>query len=331
MPTHTHDDHSGHDHAGHDHHDSHAGHGHSHHGHGHHGHSHAPASFDRAFAFGVTLNIAFVLIEGFYGLIAHSLALVADAGHNLGDVAGLLLAWGASWLGRRKPTARQTYGLGRTSILAALANAGLLMAAVGAIAVEAVRRLQSPEPIQTTTVMVVAAVGIAINGATAMMFMRGRKDDLNIRGAFLHMLSDAAVSAGVVVAAAAVAVTHWLWLDPVVSLAIVAVIAIGTFGLLKDSVGMAIDAVPAGINRDQVFNHLRSIDGVIEVHDLHIWPLSTTSTALTAHLVRSDDRIDDHLTAEICRQLNARFGIAHATLQFETGQAACHLEPADVV
>lgn len=279
----------------------------------------------------MTLNLAFVVLEGVYGILAHSLALLAEAGHNLGDVAGLLLAWGASWLGRQKPTPRQTYGLGRTTILAALANGGLLMAAVGAIAVEAIRRLQSPEPVQTTTVMVVAAVGIVINGATALMFMRGRKDDINIRGAFLHMLSDAGVSVGVVIAGAAIALTGWLWLDPVVSLAVVAIIAVGTFGLLKDSMAMAIDAVPAGIDRDRVYEHLRQVAGVVQVHDLHIWPLSTTSTALTAHLVRSDDRIDDHLTSEICHELNERFGIAHVTLQFETGATACRLEPADVV
>jgi cobalt-zinc-cadmium efflux system protein len=337
MSTHDHDhhvhDHKGRDHQGHDHHDHSpkAAHDHSHHGHGHHGHSHAPANFDRAFAVGVALNLGFVLLEGAYGVIAHSLALLAEAGHNLGDVAGLLLAWGASWLGRRKPTARQTYGFGRTSILAALANGGLLMAAVGAIAVEAIRRLQSPTPVQTTTVMIVAAVGILINTGTALMFMRGRKDDINIRGAFVHMMSDAAVSVGVVVAGAAIALTHWNWLDPVVSLVVVAIIAIGTFGLLKDSVAMAIDAVPAGIDRDQVFDHLSGIDGVVQVHDLHIWPLSTTSTALTAHLVRSQDRIDDHLTTEICRQLHQRFGIEHVTLQFETGAAHCAFASADVV
>jgi len=314
--------------ADHSHHDD--DHGPHEQGHGH-GHSHAPASFDRAFAIGVGLNVVFVTIEAVFGVLSNSLALLADAGHNLSDVAGLLLAWGAAWLGRRRPTAKRTYGYGRTSILAALANAGLLLVAIGAIAWEAIRRFGAPQPVEAGTVMAVAAVGIAINAATAMLFMRGRKSDINIRGAFLHMAADAAVSAGVVVAGLVILNTGWLWLDPVVSLVIVAVIALGTWGLLKDSVAMAIDTVPAGIDRDEVEAHLRSLATVTDVHDLHIWPLSTTSTALTAHLVRESDEVDDALTAQISADMKARFGIAHVTVQFETGAVPCHLEPDHVV
>jgi cobalt-zinc-cadmium efflux system protein len=279
----------------------------------------------------VALNVGFVAIEATYGIIAHSLALLADAGHNLSDVAGLLLAWGAVWLGRRAPTAKRTYGFGRTSILAALGNAVLLLVAIGAIAWEAIRRFEAPQPVEGGTVMVVAAIGIVINTATALLFMRGRKGDINIRGAFLHMAADAGVSAGVVVAGLVITITGWLWLDPVVSLAIVLVIALGTWGLLKDSVAMAIDAVPPGIDRDEVFAHLQGLEGVTEVHDLHVWPLSTTSTALTVHLVRSDDRIDDAFTAKVTQGLKDRFGIGHATIQLETGQIACDLEPDHVV
>lgn len=312
----------GHDHGDH----AHDGHGAG----GGHSHSHAPVSFDRAFAIGVALNVGFVAIEATYGVTANSLALLADAGHNLSDVAGLLLAWGAVWLGRCAPTAKRTYGFGRTSILAALGNAVLLLVAIGAIAWEAIRRFEAPQPVEGGTVMVVAAIGIVINTATALLFMRGRKGDINIRGAFLHMAADAGVSAGVVVAGLVITMTGWLWLDPVVSLVIV-VIALGTWSLLKDSVAMAIDAVPPGIDRDEVFAHLQGLEGVREVHDLHIWPLSTTSTVLTVHLVRSDDHIDDAFTTKVTDALKDRFGIGHATIQFETGQIACDLEPDHVV
>ena len=321
---HPHDDH-GHVHG---HADGHAGHSH---GHGH-GHSHAPASFDRAFAIGVALNFGFVVVEAIYGVLANSLSLLADAGHNLGDVAGLLLAWGAAWLSRRAPTAKRTYGYGRTSILAALANAVLLLVAIGAIGWEAVQRFRSPQPVEGVIVMIVAAVGIAVNGGTALLFMRGRKGDINIRGAFLHMASDALISAGVVVAGLVIALTGWLWLDPAVSLALVLVVAVGTWALLKDSVAMAMDAVPESIDTDEVKDHLRGTEGVSDVHDLHIWPLSTTSTALTAHLVCSDDRIDDDRTAKISQDLKERFGIDHVTIQFETGDGIpCALESDHVV
>lgn len=307
-------------------------HDHSGHKHGGHDHAHAPARFDRAFAIGVGLNTAFVVIEAVYGLLANSLALLADAGHNLSDVAGLLLAWGAAWLGRRRPTAERTYGYGRTSILAALSNAVLLLVALGAVGWEAIHRFETPQPMQGLTVMVVAGIGIIINTVTALMFLRGREEDINIRGAFLHMAADAGISAGVVVAALVFLRTGWLWLDPVVSLAIVAVVAVGTWGLLKDSAAMAIDAVPPGIETDDVADHLRGLAGVEDVHDLHIWPLSTTSTALTAHLVLTSDRVDDAFTSAAAQSLKARFGIDHVTLQYETGEGPpCALEPDHVV
>lgn len=302
------------------------------HDHGHGGHGHAPANFDRAFAIGVGLNVAFVAIEATYGIIANSLALLADAGHNLSDVAGLLLAWGATWLSRKKPTSKRTYGYGRTSILAALGNAVLLLIAVGAIAWEAIRRFDTPSPVQGETVMIVAGIGIVINTATALLFMRGRKSDINIRGAFLHMAADAGVSAGVVLAGLAILYTGWLWLDPVVSLGIVVVIALGTWGLMRDSLAMAIDAVPESVDRDKVHAHLAGLHSVESVHDLHIWPLSTTQIALTAHLVRADGKVDDASTAQIADQLKAKFGINHVTLQFETGDGPpCALASDDMV
>lgn len=323
-------DHQPHTHTDHHHHDDHHGHGHDHHSH-HHDHSHVPANFDLAFGVGVVLNLGFVAIEATYGVLANSLALLADAGHNLSDVAGLLLAWGAAWLSRRPPTGQRTYGFGRTSILAALANGMLLMLAIGAIGWEAVQRFGAPEPIQSRTVMVVAAIGIVINGLTALMFLRGRKDDINLRGAFLHMASDAGISAGVVVAGLVMGLTGWLWLDPVVSLVLVGVVALGTWDLLKDSAAMAIDQVPRGVSRDEVHAYLTGLEGVTSVHDLHIWPLSTTSTALTAHLVCTDDHINDTLTTRIGEVLKTRFKIDHPTLQFETGINPCPFEPDHVV
>lgn len=296
-----------------------------------HGHHQAPANFDRAFAIGVGLNVGFVVIEAAYGLKANSLALVADAGHNLSDVAGLLLAWGAAWLGRQEPTARRTYGYGRTSILAALANAIFLLVAIGAVGWEAIQRFSAPAPVEGRIVVIVAAVGIAVNGGTALLFMRGRKGDINIQGAFLHMASDALVSIGVVLSGLAMLLTGWAWLDPVVSLILVVVVAFGTWGLLEKSVSLAIDAVPAHIDRDAVLAHLQEVDGIKDVHDLHIWPLSTTVVALTVHLVREEDRIDDALTERIVEGLAHKFGIAHCTLQFETGGRPCALEPDSVV
>ncbi|HUL06305.1 MAG TPA: cation diffusion facilitator family transporter [Candidatus Acidoferrum sp.] len=282
------------------------------------GHQHAPVRYDRAFAIGVALNAGFVAVEAAAGVFAHSVALIADAGHNLSDVLGLLLAWGAAALARRSPTLRHTYGLRRSSILAALINAAILLVAIGAIAVETLRRFGEPEPVASGSVMLVAAIGIGVNAATAWLFMAGRKSDLNIRGAYLHMAADAAVSLGVVVAALAIGLTGWVWLDPAVSLAIVLVIAVGTWGLLKDSINLALDAVPEHVDRGDVEAYLAALPGISEVHDLHIWGLSTTDTALTVHLVRPGTSADDALITTVTRELHERFGINHATFQMES-------------
>src|SRR5262245_12612023 len=250
----------------------------------HHGHSHAPQNVTTAFAIGVTLNAAFVLIEATCGFFSGSLALVADAGHNLSDVLGLLLAWGASYLARQRPSGRRTYGLRRTSIMAALTHGLLLLIAVGAIAWEAIVRLLRPEPVAPTAVIVVAAIGVIVNTLTALLFMAGRQRDLNVRGAFLHMAADAAVSLGVVVGGIVISLTHWLWVDPALSLVIAAVIAYSTWDLLWQSVELALDSVPRGIDPDQVRSYLAGLPDVTAVHDLHIWGLSTTETALTVHL-----------------------------------------------
>jgi cobalt-zinc-cadmium efflux system protein len=287
----------------------------------------------RAFAIGVTLNLGFVLIEVGYGIFANSLALLADAGHNFSDVVSLLLAWGAANLAKRLPTPRFTYGLRGTTILAALGNAMLLLVAMGGIVWEAIRRLTEPAPVEGWVVIWVALAGVAINTATAVMFMRGRKDDLNIRGAYLHMASDAAVSVGVVLAGAAMLYTGWLWLDPVTSLLISFAILVGTWGLLRDSIQLALQAVPAGIDADAVRQHLSGLPGVQEVHDLHIWGMSTTETALTVHLVFPQGHPGDDFLATVAEGIEHRFKISHATLQVETatGSAPCALAPDHVV
>ncbi len=304
---------------------------HDHHNHDH-THSHAAGQHDRAFAIGATLNIGFVLAEVVFGLAANSVALLADAAHNLGDVLGLLLSWGAAWLTARPPTSRRTYGWGRSSILAALLNATILLISVGGIGVEAIQRLLAPQPVGELTVMVVAAIGIVINGVTALMFMRGRGSDINIRAAFVHMAADAGISAGVVVAGLLILLTGWLWLDALVSLAIAVLITVGTWGLLRESVDLAMDAVPDGVVHGDVQAYLTSIPGVIEVHDLHIWGISTTETALTAHLV-CDGARDDRRLHELAHELRDRFGIGHTTLQIESDADAelCRLRPAHVI
>jgi len=314
---------------------AHAHHSHDHdphHGHDHaHGHSHAPKDFDRAFAIAVALNTVFVLTEAGVGLWSGSLALVADAGHNLSDVLALLLAWGAAALARRAPTARRTYGLRKATILASLVNAVLLLVAVGAIASESVRRFLSPAPVATQAVMITAAIGVVLNTATALLFLRGR-DDLNVRGAFQHMAADAAVSLAVVAGAALMAATGLLWIDPALSLGIAVVIVLGTAGLLRESFDMAMDAAPRGVNVDAVRTWLAGLPGVTEVHDLHIWAMSTTETALTAHVIRPANDDGDGFLHGACEGLASRFGIGHATLQVETGGAdACRLAPAEVV
>lgn len=297
------------------------------HAHGGHGHSHGPVNYDRAFAIGVTLNLGYALIEVVAGLWLNSLALVADAGHNLSDVLGLVLAWAAVWLSRRKPSARHSYGLGRTSILAALANAVLLFAALGVIVWESIGRLTAPQPIATGPVMAVALVGIAINGFTAWLFMRGSRTDLNVRGAYLHMVADAAVSAGVVASAALMGVTSWLWLDPVTSLVIAAVIAWGSWSLLVDSLRLSLDAVPRHVDAGAVARFLASDPHVRDLHDLHIWALSTEAVALTVHLVCPDGHPGDAWLERLCHELHERHDIDHATIQIETGDACfirCH-------
>lgn len=330
-PHHHHDHHHHHD-QGH-HHDH--GHRHAHGpaagGHGHH-HAHASTDFGRAFMLGIALNVIFIVIEVAFGILGNSMALLADAGHNLSDVIGLVIAWIASTLSKRAPSTRFTYGLRNTSILAALANALLLLVAVGAIAWEAVQRFWSPEPVQGTTMMVVAAIGIAINGGTAMLFASGRKGDINIRGAFLHMAADAAVSAGVVLAGLGIIATGWLWLDPLASLAIAVVIVWGTWGLFKDSMILTLAAVPPGVNPDAVNDYLAGLPGVAAVHDLHIWAMSTTETALTAHLVMPAGHPGDNFLIAAGDELGSRFRIGHATLQIEISpETACKLSPADVI
>jgi cobalt-zinc-cadmium efflux system protein len=318
-------------HAHHDHDQGHAHRGHGH-GHGGDGHSHVPASFGRAFAIGTALNLIFVVAEAAYGFLAGSMALLADAGHNLSDVLGLLIAWTAATLAHRRPGGRYTYGLRSSSILAALINAILLLITIGVIAVEAVRRFSDPSPVHGATVMIVAAAGILVNGITALLFMRGRKGDLNIRSAFTHMAADAAVSAGVVVAGFLILRTGATWIDPVTSLAIVALIAVGSWGLLRDSINMSLQAAPPGMDPEHIGAFLRARDKVEDIHDLHVWPMSTTETALTVHLLVPSGYPGDSFCAEIAALLKERFGIAHATIQIETDPASgCALGPAKTV
>ncbi len=321
-PGHGHDRKHGHQHDhGHDHGHAHGHtHGHGHHGHDH-GHSHAPANFGAAFAIGAALNIGFVVAEAAAGILTGSLALIADAGHNLADVLGLLLAWAAVILAKRAPTARRTYGLRKATILASLANAGLLLVGVGVMAWESLIRLENPQPVATGWMAAVAAGGVVINTITALMFMRGRKDDMNLRGVYLHMAADAAISAGVVVAALAIYLTNWLWLDPAVTLAVLAVIVAGTWGLLRDSLDLALDAAPRGINPIQVREALVALPGVASVHHVHIWAMSTTEIALTAHLVAPG--AGGELLKRAAATLKDQFGIGHVTLQIEDEAANC--------
>jgi len=304
-------------------------HGHDH-GHAHHGHAHAvpPASWDRAFAWGIGLNIGYVVAEGLAGLWWGSVALLADAGHNLSDVLGLAVAWGGAALARTPPSKRFTYGLKGSTILAALFNALILLVALGAIALEAGQRFAEHPPVPGLQVSLVAGAGIVVNGVTAWLFSGGRGGDVNIRGAYLHMLADAMVSAGVVGAGVAIWATGWGWIDPLVSLVIVAIIFIQTWALLRETVEMAVSAVPRGIDYDAVQMALRTLPGVAKVHDLHIWPMSTTEPVLTAHLVMPDGHPGDGFLAQAREMLHDRFGIGHATLQVERGdqsgaEAAC--------
>ena len=298
-------------------------HDHSHH-HGH-GHSHAPADFGKAFLIGIILNTLFILAEVVYGLAAHSLSLLADAGHNLSDVLGLFMAWGATALAKQPPSARYTYGLRGASIMAALGNAVFLLVAIGGIGWEAVLRLMHPQPAQGVTVMIVAGIGIVVNGVTAFLFMSGAKGDLNIRGAFLHMLSDAVVSLGVVIAGGVIRFTGWQWLDPGVSLIIGAVSLWGTWGLLRDSVNLSLHAVPPGIELKKIRALVAAKPGVSEIHDLHVWGMSTTETALSAHIVMPGGHPGDDFLHQLAHDLE-HLGVQHVTVQIEVADAGklCH-------
>ncbi|HQY61976.1 MAG: cation transporter [Myxococcales bacterium] len=288
-----------------------------------HDHPHEPGaeSYGRAFAIGISVNVAFVVVEAAFGIAAGSVALVADAAHNLSDVLGLALAWAALALARRKPTAQRTYGLRKTTVLAALGNAVLLVVAVGGVAWEAIGRLRHPAPVEGGALMAVAAVGVVINGVSAMLFAKGRKSDANVRGAFLHLAADAAVSLGVVVTGAIMLRTRWTWLDPLVSLLVSGVILVGTWGLFKKSLNLALDAVPDGIDAEKVQLYLASLPGVLEVHDLHIWAMSTTETALTAHLVMATNTCEPRFLGDVGAALRNRFEIDHSTLQVEPREA----------
>ncbi|WP_188130973.1 cation diffusion facilitator family transporter [Paraburkholderia panacisoli] len=315
-------DHSKHDHSKHDHpkstNASHANHAHNHAGHHH--HAHTPAEgHGRAFAVAVALNVAIVIMQAVYGVLAHSTALLADAGHNLSDVLGLLLAWGAAWLATWRPSARYTFGYGGSSILASLVNAGLLLFACGVIVAEALGRLMNPAPVAGLAVFVVATIGMVINGISAWLFMRGQKEDLNIRGAFLHMAADAGISAAVALSGLVILYTHWLWLDPVMSLLVVAVVVAGTWSLLRDSLRLALDAVPSGVDLQSIRDYLAAQPGVIDVHDLHVWALSTTGNALSAHLVMPAGHPGDEWLDRIVIALRERFSMQHATLQVDLG------------
>jgi cobalt-zinc-cadmium efflux system protein len=310
----------------------HRSHDHTHDDHHGGGHVHAPAQFGAAFTIGVALNLGFVIIEVVYGIFGHSVALFADAGHNFGDVLGLLAAWTASILTRRPPTARYTYGLRASSILAAVFNAVFLLVTVGAISWEAIMRFGRPEPVAGAIVMIVAAIGIIINGVTAWLFAAGRNDDIDLRAAFMHMASDALVSAGVVVAGLVIALTGWLWVDPLVSLAVNAIIVLGTWGLLTDSLGMSMAAVPDRIDPAKVRAFLERQPGVVAIHDLHIWPMSTTEIALTCHLVMPGGHPGDVFLHKVAAGLASEFKIIHPTLQVELDpNSACALTSDEVV
>ncbi len=302
-----------------------------HHGHkDHHHHAVPRPGAMRVFALGIALNAVFVVVEWVFGVFAGSLALIADATHNFGDVLGLLLAWGAAALARRPPSARFTYGLGGSTILAALANAMLLLVAIGGIAWEAIQRLDNAAPVNAPVVIGVALFGVLINAATAWLFMAGGKKDLNMRGAYLHMAADAGVSLGVAIAGAGVMFTGWRWLDPAVSLLVVAVIFVGTWSLLRDAVKMALQAAPATIDTLGVRKYLAALPGVSEVHDLHIWAMSTTENAMTVHLVMPAGHPGDDFFADVVAHIEHRFEIGHVTIQIETGRA-CALAPDHVV
>ena len=281
--------------------------------------NHQIKNYNRAFTFGILLNIAFVIIEAAYGVISGSMSLIADAGHNLSDVLGLLLAWGAIWLASKKATEQRTYGFRKGTVLASLGSALLLLFSLGAITWEAIGRLSEPQPVQGITIIVVAAIGVVINTITALLFISGQKDDLNIKGAFLHMAADAGVSLGVVIAGILIMQTGWLLVDPVTSLIIVVIIFLGSWSLLRDSLNLALDAVPEGIDMPAITNYLSGLEPVVQIHDLHVWPISTTEVALTVHLILDNDhKPQKNLLFQIQQKLHDDFNIEHATIQIET-------------
>ena len=292
-----------------------------------HNHSHKITNYNKAFGLGIILNTVYIIVEAGYGIVINSMALIADAGHNLSDVLGLILAWSASYLAQSAATKTKTYGMRKSTILAALINGIILMIAVGAITIEAVRKIITPEPVEGTSMMIVAGIGVAVNTFTALLFLKGRDKDLNIKGAFLHMAADAGVSFGVVAGGLIISTTGWNMIDPIISLVIAAVITIGTWGLLKDSFYLSMDAVPKGIDYNDVKKFLTSLDGVNQVHDLHIWGLSTTETALTAHLVMPSLQNNDKFISETSMALKDKFDIDHTTFQIEIdpGCADCSL------
>jgi cobalt-zinc-cadmium efflux system protein len=298
-----------------------------------HDHDNKVGNYNRSFAFGVILNIAFVAIEAIYGIFADSLALIADAGHNLSDVVSLLLAWGASLLATKAATEKRTYGYKKATVMASLISAILLIVALGGITWEAIGRFSFPKPVEGMTVIVVAAIGVVINTLTALLFVKGQKHDLNLRGAFLHMAADAGVSLGVVAAGILIIFKGWLWIDPLVSLIIVAIILIGTWGLFRDSINYAMDAVPDSIDIPAIRNYLMSFDCVNRIHDLHVWPLSTTEIALTVHIVVNNDSLDNIFLRNLQQHLHDKFGIEHSTIQIETsmGENDCMLNDHDCI
>jgi cobalt-zinc-cadmium efflux system protein len=302
-------------------------HAHDHHDH----HAHGATNFGAAFAIATALNLGLVVAQIVYGLAANSVALLADAGHNFGDALGLVLAWGAYRLGRAAPTERFTYGFRSASILSALINAILLLVATGAITWEAIQRFGRPEQTDGVTVMIVAGAAIVVNGLAAQLLMAGGKDDLNIRSAFAHLAADAAVSAGVVIAGAVLLLTGWTWVDPVASLLVSVAIVWGTWGLLWESLHLSMNAVPQGVSIADVRGYLGNLPGVAGVHDLHIWPMSTTETALTVHLVCDGGHAGDTFLMDTAHELEHRFGIRHATIQVETGERDCRLAPTSVI
>lgn len=282
-----------------------------------HNHTHVQIDYNKAFSFGIILNVIYIIVEFVFGLRINSMALIADAGHNLSDVLGLLLAWGATYLAKTSTTTNRTYGLRKSTILAALFNSIILLIAVGAITIEAARKFISPEPVQGTTMIIVAGFGFVINTLTAILFLKGKEKDINIKGAFIHMAADAGVSLGVVAAGVLITITNWLWIDPAIGIAIAIVITIGTWDLLKKSFMLSMDAVPGNINVPKVKQYLTSLPNVKDIHDLHIWGMSTTETALTVHLVLEKFPADNQLLETINKKLQNEFGIEHLTIQLE--------------